>query len=248
MSFRYDGGMTALTHPIERGDQFERLTVLDASNRLAVRCRCTCGTEKNINAAALYSGRTRSCGCLHREVAQIRGRANAGAPVATGDRFGRLTVLDPAVRRRVKCLCDCGREHTATADRLVSGHTQSCGCLRSAPRTHGMTNHELYPTWQGMWARCTKPEATGYRNYGGRGISVHEPWRDPRRFITELEAEIGPRPDGKTLDRIDKASDYVPGNLRWATWEEQASNRRSTWRDKVTCPSCGHHFPVGESA
>lgn len=237
-------------HPISPGDRFGRLLVLDATNRLAVECRCDCGTEKCVGAPALYRGLTRSCGCLLRETAQEKGRNNAklGA-IGPGDVFGRLTVLDATIRRSVLCKCTCGNETRVTADRLHSGHTKSCGCLkREGPRTHGLTDHPLYPTWYGVWARCTNPRAVGYRNYGGRGIKLYELWRDPARFIADIEKDLGPRPDGLLLDRVNNNGHYEPGNLRWATWETQANNRRTTWRETVTCPCCGHTFPRGDSA
>lgn len=240
--------MTKLKHPIGPGDRFGRLIVLDSSDRTAILCRCDCGTEKRVPASPLYDGRTRSCGCLHAETARAKGFGNARLQTSPGERFGRLVVIDPSDRRAVLCLCDCGAEARVPIKRLFNGQNKSCGCLRreGTSRTHGLTDHPLYPTWQGMWARCTKPTATGYRDYGGRGITVCEPWRDPAVFIAYIETSIGPRPEGLTLDRIDNDGNYEPGNLRWSTFEEQARNRRSTWREQVTCPSCDHTFTVAE--
>jgi hypothetical protein len=92
---------------------------------------------------------------------------------------------------------------------------------------HGMAGHPLYRTWEGMLARCERPSAAGYHNYGGRGIKVCEQWHDPRRFAADIERMLGPRPPGCTLDRYpDNDGDYKPGNVRWATKAEQAANRR----------------------
>lgn len=102
-------GRKKLKHPINVDDRFGRLMVLDASDRTAVLCRCDCGKEKRVQASALYSAMTRSCGCLYLESAKAKGHANAGRPMNPGDRFGRLTVLDATRRAAVLCRCGCGK-------------------------------------------------------------------------------------------------------------------------------------------
>lgn len=89
----------------------------------------------------------------------------------------------------------------------------------------------LYQTWTLMVARCNDPSATGYAYYGGRGIRVFEDWDDGcscgfEEFGAYILGTLGPRPEGRTLDRIDVDGDYAPGNLRWATAAEQIANRR----------------------
>jgi hypothetical protein len=96
-----------------------------------------------------------------------------------------------------------------------------------------VTSHALYTTWHMMRQRCLNPNAYGYANWGGRGIRVHEPWHDARTFIREIEALLGPRPDGCTLDRIDTQGHYEPGNVRWATFKQQMSTRRGTIQVKL---------------
>ena len=96
--------------------------------------------------------------------------------------------------------------------------------------THGMHSHPLYHTWWNMVRRCHHPAHPAYPRYGGREIWVWEPWRtDVRHFIEWIEANLGPRPDGMSLDRIDNDGWYEPGNLRWATPKMQTAN--------------GHHPP-----
>lgn len=100
---------------------------------------------------------------------------------------------------------------------------------------HGLWHHPLYRVHAQMMRRCYKSEWPGYKHWGGRGIRVHEPWHDVRVFVPAVEAEIGPRPDGRypsgmplyTLDRINNSGNYEPGNIRWATMAEQCANRRN---------------------
>lgn len=93
-------------------------------------------------------------------------------------------------------------------------------------RTHGLSRHELYGTWAMIIERCCNPAIKNYHRYGGRGIQMHGPWFDVATFIEEIEREIGPRPPGTSIDRINNDGNYEPGNLRWATPIEQAANRR----------------------
>lgn len=157
--------------------------------------------------------------------------------IDTGERVGRLLVVDfaepnPSGHRQFRCRCDCGAETVATASNLRSGKTRSCGCLRSdvglkGTRTrlvrHGLCGTPTYRSWQGMIQRCTNPKVPKWKHYGGRGITVCERWRDFTNFL----ADMGERPDGRTLDRTDPDGNYEPGNCRWATAVEQRHNRGS---------------------
>lgn len=153
-----------------------------------------------------------------------------------GRKFGRLTVkalLGSVNKRRMyACLCDCGTETKVRGTDLRRGGQVSCGCVASANTAarnkanakHGMTHTGVYRSWFAMRDRCEDPKSPSWRWYGAKGIKVCERWRE---FLPFFE-DMGHRPDGHTLDRIDPSGDYEPSNCRWATPLEQTKNRRMT--------------------
>ena len=155
----------------------------------------------------------------------------------TGKRFGRLLVLnmtDKRIDRRVvwECQCDCGNKHLVQSNSLLSGKTQSCGCLMNECRgmsrtTHHKSTEKIYVVWQGMRKRCFSHYHKNFKDYGGRGIKVCDEWQhDFQSFYDHVSKLPHFGEKGYSLDRINNDGNYEPGNVRWATAKEQANNRR----------------------
>lgn len=155
----------------------------------------------------------------------------------TGKKFGRLSVVEQCGREKHKsilwrCQCECGKETIASNRSLIGGTVQSCGCLlkerqHEAVTKHGLYNTKLYKKWQSMKTRCGNPNASNYKDYGGRGIRVCDEWANNFEAFYEWAMSNGYK-DGLTLDRIDVEGNYTPSNCRWATIEEQNNNQRKS--------------------
>lgn len=163
-------------------------------------------------------------------------RARGPRQDLTGRRYGKLTVREWAGHSSWWCDCDCGgRSRVLTAN--LGRNTNSCGCVRNIKASmratkHGLYHTRAYKTWTSIKKRCFDSKCRAYKDYGARGITMYEDWvSDPVAFVSH----VGQPPSGNyTLDRIDNAKGYEPGNLRWATPTEQANNKTTnrivTWR------------------
>lgn len=148
----------------------------------------------------------------------------------TGQRFTRLTAVrrsetkDHSGKLMWHCYCDCGKTIVTTVGSLRSGNTRSCGCLKANNNfRHGSSTTKTYNSWKAMLSRCTNPKSSRFKDYGGRGITVCERWLES--FENFLE-DMGEKPEGTTLDRIDPDGNYHKENCRWADATEQNYNRR----------------------
>ncbi|MBQ4495407.1 MAG: hypothetical protein II968_06525 [Selenomonadaceae bacterium] len=231
------------------GQRFGRLTVLEfvgiKKHHAQWKCKCDCGNIFIAKGTTLRDGTTKSCGCLHRDVL---------VKDLTGQRFGRLTVLEYAgMKRRCaqwKCQCDCGNEIITDGCSLRRGRTKSCGCLNKEMFLQRVTKHNMsdtwiYKTWGGMKARCENSANGRYYDYGGRGITVCDEWRDDFQAFFDYVSKLDHfGEEGYTLDRIDNDGNYEPGNVRWATDAEQRGNKRNN----VTIEYKGEQMTLSEAA
>lgn len=154
-----------------------------------------------------------------------------------GQRFNSLTFLKEAApdsktnHSTGLFLCVCGQKKVLKIARVKAGDNISCGCVVNSSRKHGEAGTPTYRSYKAMLRRCYDTEHVSYERYGGRGIRVCKRWRKGENGKLGIEcfiADMGLRPDGKTLDRKDPDKDYRPSNCKWASPKRQSNNRRNT--------------------
>jgi hypothetical protein len=159
--------------------------------------------------------------------------------VIAGQKYNRLTIIREISkfignknRRYVESICDCGNTFEVSIYNIKNGIVKSCGCIvnkidiidgqKVKIKTLRQKHKGVYTSWGAMKGRCLNPNSLHYKHYGGRGITVCERWMKFENFL----ADMGDRPEGQSLDRIDVNGNYEPGNCKWSTWEEQRANQR----------------------
>ncbi len=156
----------------------------------------------------------------------------------SGRRFGRWTAVSGRRYQRKTlwlCLCDCGNRSDIPLSNLIQGKSKSCGCLANELSVLRGTKHghakrgrvsATYRCWRNMISRCAD---TSDKDYGGRGITVCERWLSYKNFLEDM----GEKPSGLTIERMNNDAGYNPQNCCWATRSQNNSNRRR-WSKRIS--------------
>lgn len=185
-----------------------------------MECKCDCGSTRNILLQDLRRKKgleTRSCGKCHDHK-------------YIGKKFNKLTIVEclPSENKHRMCRaeCECGNTIDRPTRLITNEKIKSCGCIKI---THNKTGHELYSVWTGLKTRCLNKNNHNYHSYGGRGITVCDRWLNGENNMAAFDcfiSDMGSRPEGYSLDRIDVNKGYSPDNCRWASSKTQATNKR----------------------
>ncbi len=213
------------------GQKFGEWTVLELIGKNKYyekfyKCVCDCGNTSNVRASLLKIGKSKRCrSCKYR----LHGQKLIKL-ISFGEKIGNWTVLGRSNINKYQqvhydCLCECGKVSSISSSSLRRKRSFSCrGCInKKIFTTHGKNDHYLYRTWTSIKQRCYNLNNEKYKYYGGRGINICDRWLNNfDNFIND----IGERPIGTSLDRIDNDGNYEPTNCKWVDKKEQTRNRR----------------------
>lgn len=207
------------------GEKFGKWSVLsfkgrDKKSEQIYECKCECGTVKDHRLSTLKRNITTQCkSCRMAEFNKVE--------CLIDKTFGSWKVVGK-IKNELRnewyynCICSCGTKKYISGCHLKSGQTTQCHRCRC--KTHGMSYTSTFRIWSGILSRCLKDTCNAYKWYGARGIKVCERWLKFENFFTDM----GTRPVGLQIDRINNNGNYEPSNCRWVTPKVNNSNRRNS--------------------
>lgn len=225
----------------EIGQKYNKLTILSYSRtddkKIFVFAKCDCGNEKEMQLYNIISGNSKSCGkCPKQELLDEIGRKYSNWTILSLSRSDRFH------KRYVIARCElCQTEHEVCLATLRNGTSKACKCVIT---THQMIHDRIYTIWSKIVQRCTNPNNKGYVNYGGRGITVCDEWLIFINFYNDMKDTYQ---DNLTIERINNDLGYYKENCKWATYKEQARNRRSLKLSEADAILIKQRYKNGES-